>query len=102
MMCTFLPGEMAWLQLKEGTWFQQDAAVTHLVHISMKVLQNLFPDYLVLRIVNVAFPARSLNLTATDFFVWGCFESIVFCSQPASILDRQESICHPLVIFQLT
>jgi len=28
------------------------------------------PDYLVLSFVDVAFPARSLNPTATDFFVW--------------------------------
>jgi hypothetical protein len=34
--------------------------------------------------------------------VWGCFESVVFCSRPASIWERQDSICHPLVLFQLT
>jgi hypothetical protein len=68
--------------------FQQDAAVPHMVHISMMVLQNLFPDYLVLSFVDVAFAARSLNPTATDFFVWDCFESVVFCSRPTSILDR--------------
>lgn len=102
MLGTFFPGEMAWLQVREGTWFQQDAAVSHMVHISMMVLQNLFPNYLVLSFVVVAFPARSLNLTATDFFVWGCFESVVFCIRPASILDWQDSICHSLVIFQLT
>jgi len=62
---------MVWLQVREGTRFQQDAAVPHKVHISIMVLQNLFPDYLVLNFVDVAFPARSLNLTATDFFVWG-------------------------------
>jgi hypothetical protein len=102
MLCTFLPGEMAWLQVREVTCFQQDAAVPHMVHIGMMVLQNLFPDYLVLSFVDVAFAARSLNPAATDFFVWDCFESVVFCSQPASIVDRQDSICNPLVIFQLT
>jgi hypothetical protein len=98
-LCTFLPGEMAWLRVREGMWFQQDAAVPHMVHISMIVLQNLFPDYLVLSFVDVAFPDRSLNSTVTDFLVWDCFKSAVFCSRPASILDQQDSICHPLVIF---
>jgi hypothetical protein len=46
----------------------------HMVHISMMVLQNLFPDYLVLRFADVAFPSRSLDLTATHFLVWVCFE----------------------------
>jgi len=68
----------------------------------MMVLQNLLPDYLVLSFVDVAFAAKSLNPTATNFFVWDCFESVLFCSRPDSILDRQDSICHPLVIFQLT
>jgi hypothetical protein len=51
----------------------------------MMVLENLFPDYLVLNFVDVGFPARSLNLTATDFFVWGCFKSVV--QGPAEIPD---------------
>jgi hypothetical protein len=87
MLCIFLHGEVVWLQVREGMWFQQDAAVLHMVHISKMVLQNLFPGYLVVTFVDVAFPTISLNLTATDFFLWGCLESVVFCSQPASILD---------------
>ena len=66
-----------WDGVAVGTWFRQDTAVPHKVHISMMVLENLFPDYLVLNFVDVGFPARSLNLTATDFFVWACFKSVV-------------------------
>ena len=80
MLFTFSSCEMAWMQVREGTWFQQDTAVQYLVHISMMVLHNLLPNYLVLSFVGIVFPDRSLNLTDTDFFVWDCFKSVVFCS----------------------
>jgi hypothetical protein len=58
MLCIFLLGEMVWLQVRESTWFRQNAAVPYMLHISMMVLQNLFPSYLVVTFVDVAFSNR--------------------------------------------
>lgn len=44
-------------------------ATPHMVHISMDTLHNLFPGHLISRLGDVAFPARSLELTALDFFL---------------------------------
>jgi hypothetical protein len=46
-----------------------DAATSHAVHISMDVLQNLFPGHFSSWLDDVAFPARSLELTALDLFL---------------------------------
>jgi len=54
--------------VKRGYQVSADAA-THMVHISMHILQNLSTGHLISRLGDVAFPARSLELTALDFFL---------------------------------
>jgi hypothetical protein len=39
------------------------------MHISMDVLQNLFPSHLTSRLGDVIFPARSLEMIELDFFL---------------------------------
>ena len=55
--------------VKRGHQVSADAATSHIVHISMVVLQNLFPGHLTSRLDEVAFPARSPELTALDLFL---------------------------------
>jgi hypothetical protein len=55
--------------VKRGHQVSADAATPHTVHISMDVLQNLFPGHFTLWLDDVAFPARSLEMTALDLFL---------------------------------
>jgi hypothetical protein len=55
--------------VKRGHQVLTDPATPDTVHISMDILQNLFPGHLISRLGDVAFPARSLELTALDFFL---------------------------------
>lgn len=54
--------------VKSGHQVLADAATPHTVHISMDILQNLFPSHFTSRLGDVAFPARSLEPTALDLF----------------------------------
>jgi len=55
--------------VKRGHQVSADAATPHMVHTSMDILQNLFPGHRISRLGDAAFPARSLELTALDFFL---------------------------------
>jgi len=55
--------------VKRGHQVSADTATPHTVHISMDVLQNLFPGHLASWLDDVAFPARSLELTTLHLFL---------------------------------
>jgi hypothetical protein len=55
--------------VKRGHQVSADAATPHTVHISMDVLQNLFPGHLTSWLDDVAFPARSLEPTTLHLFL---------------------------------
>ena len=70
-------------------WFQQAA---HTARISLSELQTLFPGHLISRFGDVPWPARSPDLTAPDFFLWGYLKSQVFKTGPTSLEELEANI----------
>lgn len=89
MLQTFLVPE---LHEHENLWFQQDGATAHTARISMAVLRNLFPGRLISRFGDVPWPARSPDLTAPDFFLWGYLKHKVFITRPQNLEQLKERI----------
>jgi hypothetical protein len=58
----------------------------------MSVLQEMFPQHVIFRGGNVPWPARSPDLSACDFFLWGYLKSIVFISKPRTVAELKQSI----------
>ena len=61
---------------------QQDGATAHTARVSMSVLREMFPQYVISRAGDVPWQARSPDLSACDFFLWGYLKSRVFISKP--------------------
>lgn len=68
--------------VNENTLFQQDGATSHTANISMDLLRLAFPGRLISRNGDIPWPARSPDLTAPDFFLWGYLKSKVFEVNP--------------------
>ena len=58
----------------------------------MSVLREMFPQHVISRGGNVPWPARSPDLCACDYFVWGYRKSRVFISKPRTISELKHSI----------
>jgi hypothetical protein len=78
MLENFLGPELACHSAAEETFFQQDGAVSHTARASMAAVKNLFPNLVTSRYGDITWPARSPDLSACDFFLWGCLKSQVF------------------------
>ena len=48
----------------------------------MNMLDTVFPEHVVLQNGNVQWPARSPDLTACDYFLWGFLKSKVYVTMP--------------------
>lgn len=64
------------------TLFQQDGATRHTANVSMELLRLAFPGRLISRNGAIPWPARSPDLTAPDFFLWGYLKCKVFQENP--------------------
>ena len=53
------------------TYFQQDGATSHTAKIAVNILRPLFPGHLISRYGDIAWPARSPDLSMCDFYLWG-------------------------------
>lgn len=53
----------------EDIWFQQDGATAHTAQISLTVLRQMFPGWLVSLRGDIGWPARSPDLSMCDFFL---------------------------------
>ena len=51
-------------------WFQQDGATAHTAYATMVMLKELFDDRIILKKCNFAWPPRSPDFSAADFFLW--------------------------------
>jgi len=88
--------------LRRGTdlssvWLQQDGATAHTGRASMSVLGEMFPQHVISRSGNVPWPARSPDLSACDYFLWGYLKSRVFISKPRTIAELRQSIKEEIV-----
>jgi hypothetical protein len=71
----------------QTVWLQQDGATARTVGIAMGVLNEMFPARVISRRGNSEWPARSPDLNACDFFLWGYFKSKVYEKKPRSLED---------------
>jgi hypothetical protein len=83
----------AWPQLKrKGLYFQHDGAGAHYAVTVRAWLDEKFPDRWIGRRGPFEWPARSLDLTPCDFFLWGYLKDIVFQKPTTKIMELKESI----------
>ena len=75
-----------------SVWFQQDGERAHTVRASMNVLREIFPQHVISCGGDVPWPARSPDLSACDYSLWGYLWSRVFISKPRSIAELKQSI----------
>jgi len=78
MLENFLGPELARHPVTEETFFQQDGATSHTARDPMAAVRNLLPNHVICRYGDNTWPARSPDLSACDFFVWGHLKSQVF------------------------
>jgi len=75
-----------------SVWFQQDGATARTARASMSVLREMCPQHVISRGDDVPWPARSPDLSACDYFLWGYLKSRIFVSKPKTIAKLKRSI----------
>jgi hypothetical protein len=78
MLENFLGRVLACHPVMEETLFKQAGATSHTARDFMAVVRNLFPIHVISRYGDITWPARSPDLSACDFFLWGYLKSQVF------------------------
>lgn len=85
MLQTFLIPTLRRLRLVRRTIFQQDGAGAHTAGRVLDYLHEVFGDRVISRKCELAWPARSPDLTAPDFFLWGTLKHKVKVRKPTTI-----------------
>ena len=78
MLENILGPELARYPVTEEMFFQQDGATSHTTRDSMAAVRSLFPNHVISSYGDITWPARSPDLSACDFFLWGYLKSQVF------------------------
>lgn len=76
----------------EDMWFQQDGATAHTARATMDILRPAFPGRIISRFGDLHWPARSPDLTACDFFLWGFLKSRVYVNKPQTLAALKANI----------
>jgi hypothetical protein len=93
MLCTYLEPELQRLGVETHTlWFQQDRATPHTARTVIRVLNEMFPGCMISRRWNIEWLARSPDLNACDFFLWGYLKSKVYEKKPRTTVDLKQNI----------
>jgi hypothetical protein len=93
MVNEFLLQELRRLDMDIATfWFQQDGAIAHTARQSMNALRTVFEHRIISRHDDISWPARSVDLSACDFFPWGWLKSKVFQARPADLHNLKQRI----------
>jgi hypothetical protein len=78
MLENFLGPVLSRHPVTEETFYQQVGATSHTARDSMAAVRNLLPEHVISRYGDITWPARSPDLSACDFFLWGYLKSQVF------------------------
>jgi hypothetical protein len=62
----------------EQLWWQQDGATAHTARASVEVLRQMFPNRVISRTGDIPWPAKSPDLSACNFFLWGYLKGKVY------------------------
>jgi hypothetical protein len=93
MLRTFLELDLQRLGVEIQTvWFQQEWATAHTARNAMLVLYKMFPARVISRRGNIEWPAKSPDLNACDFFLWGYLKSKVYKKRPRTMGYLKENI----------
>ena len=68
-----------------NTWFQQVGATCLTSNESMHLIRDMFPQKLISRTGDIAWPPRSPDLSPADFFLWGHFKSKLSANNPTTL-----------------
>lgn len=64
--------------------------------MSINVLRTLFPGHIISQYGDVAWPERSLDLSACDFWLWGYLKSKIYARKPQSRRDLKNIIINKI------
>lgn len=73
-------------------WFQQDGATAHTARATMQLLRQIFGERLISKNSAFNWPARSPDLTAPDYFLWGYLKEKVYINKPRTLAQLKENI----------
>jgi len=72
MLCNFCEPELHHCGIDlSSVWFQQDGVTAHTARASMSVLREMFPQHVISCGGDDPWLARSPDLSACDYFLWG-------------------------------
>lgn len=77
---------------RDRIWFQQDGATSHTARESMAILRRMFPGRVISKFGDLNWPARSPDLSACDFFLWGYLKSKVYTNRPQTLNQLKRNI----------
>lgn len=80
------------LNLTANMYFQQDGAPAHNAHIITNYLNNRFGNRWIGNRGPISWPARSPDLTAMDFFLWGYIKNKVYKTQFNNVEELQACV----------
>lgn len=95
MLQTFFTPRLHDLNI-ENMWFQQDGATSHTARQSMAAVRQLFGRRVISRNGDIAWPARSPDLSVCDFFLWGYLKSKVYRTRPTTINELKQNITNEI------
>lgn len=73
-------------------WFQQDGAKPHTAKASIAQLKQIFGNRIISQNATFPWPARSPDLTAADFFLWGHVKDQVYRKPVKTIAELKRRI----------
>ena len=79
-------------------WFQQDGATPHTARETLELLRGKFPNRLISRFGTINWPARSPDLSAPDYWLWGYLKDRVYTPKPRNIQMLRMSIEREIAI----
>ena len=71
---------------------QRQKSQAHAARNAMRVLKDMFPARVISRRGTIEWPARSPDLNACDFCLWGSLKSKVYENKPRTTLDLKQNI----------
>lgn len=84
---TFFTPQLVHYKVDNEIFFQQDGATSHTARVSMNIVNQLFSNHVISRNGDIAWPSRSPDLTACDFFLWGYLKSKVYQDNPPRTIE---------------
>lgn len=87
MLDNFFTPQLGQYEVNDEMFFQQDGATSHTARVSMHIVNQLFPNRVISRNGDIAWPSRSPDLTACDFFLWGYLKSKVYQGNPPRTIE---------------